>query len=326
MSTEQTKNQWGRLAEESGMRDYMKTNWGGLDNIQANMNYFRTGKKDCHWIDYLKDEFLPQGKAGHALSLGCGIGLTERMMKEHGIEFSSFTGVDLSEQCTAEADKLGREISLAPTIKYIAANLNAYELPKQQYDFIFFNHSLHHVKSLELMLAGCAQALRPGGLMLVNEFVGPSRFQWTDEQLNIANALFKQLPEELRFDLHLKQTKHEIKRLSVAEMIQHDESEAVRSDEIDTILKRFFTMDVERGYGGTINNLVFAFIAGNFDLDNPAHKIIVDLLIQFENTLIDKKVLPSDFKFYIARPKSNANSIAAYWKLRGKLASMLGKK
>ncbi len=30
-----------------------------------------------------------------------------------------------------------------------------------------------------------AASLRPSGLMVVNDFVGPSRFQWTDRQLEV---------------------------------------------------------------------------------------------------------------------------------------------
>ena len=52
-----------------------------------------------------------------------------------------------------------------------------------------------------------------------------------------------------------------------------------------------------------LNYLVFENIAGNFNPNNPYHRCVIELLIHHENTLVAHGVIPSDFKFYIARPK-----------------------
>jgi lipopolysaccharide transport system permease protein len=51
------------------------------------------------------------------------------------------------------------------------------------------------------------------------------------------------------------------------------------------------------------HNLLFSDIAENFDFNNPYHKALVELLIHHENILIANKILPSNFKFYMATPK-----------------------
>ena len=45
---------------------------------------------------------------------------------------------------------------------------------------------------------------------MVHEFVGPSRFQWTTRQVEMANALNSLLPEELRRDVQSGGVKTEV--------------------------------------------------------------------------------------------------------------------
>jgi 2-polyprenyl-3-methyl-5-hydroxy-6-metoxy-1,4-benzoquinol methylase len=300
---EQTRSHWDKLASEELRRDFTQRSWGSLGSIQRNHNYLVTNDPDYYWIDYVKDKYFKNGNAGHTLSLGCGEGFIERLFKQCGFYFESITGVDLSEKCIETAKQRAHHEMIASKINYLFADLNNYTPSPKSYNFILFFHSLHHIKSLENIMLGCAKALLPNGLLMVNEFVGPSRFQWTDQQIKAANDILNIIPENLRYDLQHHVTKQKIRRPTIDEMISDDASEAVRSADIEKILKRHFDVLEEKNWGGTINNLLFADIAGNFDLQNPYHKALVELLIHHENILIANKILPSDFKFYIAKPK-----------------------
>ncbi|MDG2045626.1 MAG: class I SAM-dependent methyltransferase [Halioglobus sp.] len=298
-----SKSHWDNLASPESKKDFNNKSWGGVAQVAQNHNYLITGDQNYYWIDYLKDRYFDQGNAGHTLSIGCGEGYIERLFKERGFSFDSVTGIDLSKKCTEAAQKRAEEIQLAPHIEYITADLNNFVLPERKFDFIFFFHSLHHVEALEKLLENCAQALAPDGILMVNEFVGPTRFQWTKEQLREANKLFKFLPAELRLDLNANKEKMEIKTFTVEEMISIDESEAVRSAEIEVVLKAFFNIVEEKNWGGTLTNLIFDNTAGNFDSKNEYHNSIANLLVHHENILIEKGLFPSDFKFFIGKPK-----------------------
>jgi SAM-dependent methyltransferase len=262
-----------------------------------------TGNRELYWVDWMRQRFFPRGDAGDTLSLGCGAGHLDRIFKRCGFTFRSFTGIDISDVAVAQARALADEIGLAANTRYLAADLNHFELPPRSFDFIFFFQSLHHVEALEHVLGQCQRALRPPGLLLVNEFVGPSRFQWTSQQLEMANALTAALPEELCHDLQRGGLKREIVRPTVRQMVAHDPSEAVRSSEIEPLVKTYFEIAGEWSWGGTLNHLVFQNIAANFDQANPCHRSIVELLIHHENALIRQGLLPSDFKVFIARLK-----------------------
>jgi hypothetical protein len=86
-------------------------------------------------------------------------------------------------------------------------------------------------------------------------------------------------------------------------MVAHDPSEAVRSEEIEELVKARFEVVNEWNWGGTLNHLVFQNIAGNFDSANASHCSIVELLIHLENALIREGLLPSDFKVFLARQR-----------------------
>lgn len=297
---------WDQQASEAFVRDMTRRSWSGIAQTHLNHNYLITGRRDYYWVRYLRDQYFPSGNAGHALSLGCGEGHVDRIWKGEGLEFRSFTGIDISPASVQRAQELADQMQLSPRTRYYSADLNQFELLPRQFDFIYFFQSLHHIESLEALLASCAKALRPGGWLMVNEFVGPTRFQWTEQQLALANQLLNWLPPSLRVDLLYGDGRLKTKCVThtVEEMIIGDPSEAVRSADIERVLKDHFDVVEEKNWGGTLNYLVFENIAGNFDPDNPVHECIVEFLIQHENQLIAQGVIPSDFKFYMARPKA----------------------
>jgi SAM-dependent methyltransferase len=297
-------SRWAGLASEGFVHDLERVSWTGIPQVHLNHNYLITGSRDAYWVDWMRDRFFPGGgEVGDALSLGCGAGHLDRIFKQRSYRFRSFTGIDISEAAVERAAVLGAEVSLAPMIRYLAEDLNELELPARSFDFIYFFQSLHHIEALEHVLGQCQQALRPDGLLLVNEFVGPSRFQWTARQLEMASNVVALLPDELRRDLQRGGVKTAVERPTIDHMMSHDPSEAVRSSEIEGLLKTTFDVDAEWNWGGTLNHLVFQGIAGNFDAENPYHRSIVELLINHENTIVQEGLLPSDFKVFLARQR-----------------------
>ncbi len=297
----QVSARWAGLASDGYVKDLNDLSWSGIPQTHLNHNYLITGSRATYWVDWIRDRYFPQGEAGDALSLGCGAGHLDRILKERGFAFRSFTGLDISEPAVTRARALAGDVDLAPAIRYLTADLNRHRLAADSYDFIYFFQSLHHIEALEHVLAECRRALRPGGLLMVNEFVGPSRFQWTDLQIEVANRAISRLPADLCRDRLAGRIKTRVVRPTVAHMIDYDPSEAVRSGEIERLLKESFDVFAEWNWGGSVNHLVFQNIAGNFDPTNVAHERVIEELIDEENRLIRDKLLPSDFKVFLAR-------------------------
>jgi SAM-dependent methyltransferase len=297
----QVSARWAGLASDEYVKGLNDLSWSGIPQVHLNHNFLITGSRTASWVEWIRDRYFTQGDAGDTLALGCGAGHLDRILKQCGYSFRSFTGIDISGPAVDRARVLAGEVNLAATVRYLAADLNSHRLPPGSFDFIYFFQSLHHIEALEHVLSQCRQALRPGGLLMVNEFVGPSRFQWTDAQIEAANRALVRLPEDLRRDRLAGGIKTKVDRPTVAQMVAHDPSEAVRSAEIEPLLKATFDVFAEWNWGGTVNHLVFQNIAGNFDPTSPVHERAVEQLIEEENALIRGKVLPSDFKVFLAR-------------------------
>ena len=172
-----------------------------------------------------------------ALSLGCGLGNVERAVRQMGLA-DEIEGVDASEVSLEIARAKAAEAGLSG-ITYRLGNLNTLELPRQRYDLVLFHASLHHVRSIEKLLARVDRAIMPGGIVFLEEWVGPSRAEWTVSRLARLRSLYAELPEFWRA--------HPVLEAPIA---LDDPSEAIRSSAIVPGVKRLFDVLEERPYGG----------------------------------------------------------------------------
>src|SRR6185436_18852979 len=137
------------------------------------------------------------------------------------------------------------------------------------YDVIVAHAVLHHVENLEHAFAQLRGALRANGTLIVNEYVGPKRFQFGDDVLRIINELLACLPSRLRRGAIDPRVYERRERPTVEQMIATDPSEAVRSDELVELVERDFCIVGERRIGGTILQHLLYDIAHNFRFDVP---------------------------------------------------------
>ena len=180
-----------------------------------------------------------------ALSLGCGLGTFERAARRIGLA-DEIEGVDASEASLEIARTAATEEGLSG-ITYRAGNLNTLTLPRSRYDLIAFHASLHHVRSVEKLLARVDRALTPGGVLFLEEWIGPSRTEWTAARLSRLRTLYSKLPESWRA--------HEVLQAPIA---RDDPSEAVRSSAIVPSVRRLFHVLAERPYGGHLVALILS--------------------------------------------------------------------
>ena len=101
---------------------------------------------------------LPGGGRGlRALEVGCGPGvLAERLLRD-GVDL---TAIDVSEEQVAEARARGVPASVSDFLAFEAA----------PFDAVLFTRSLHHIAPLEAGIAKIRALVRPGGLVVADEF------------------------------------------------------------------------------------------------------------------------------------------------------------
>lgn len=156
-----------------------------------------SGQAETDWVGYTLGRFFPgRLPLDRCLSLGCGEGGLER----HLADLGAFAACDA---CDIARDSVQRARELAETagyhyISYHVQNANDINLAPNQYDAVWAAGAVHHFESLEHVFATVARALKPGGLFILNEYVGPSRFQFPPAQRQAIQACLDLLPPAYR--------------------------------------------------------------------------------------------------------------------------------
>ncbi len=256
------------------------------------------GSASVSVLDFFKAS-CPEFADAHALSLCCGDGAFERQLVAAGV-FGSVTGLDLS-PARVEAANAARG-AWAGRLAYEVGDANSGEFGTACYDVVFAKAALHHVEALEAMFDGVRRCLRPGGRLATIDFFGPTRFQWTDRQLELANAFLQRLPDALvrRSDGSLHRG---LQRPTVQHMIALDPSEAVRSGELLDVLRASMRIEHEFDAGGAVLNLVFdGGIVNNFEAGRAEHDAWIHEAFACERAHMAAGDIGSDFKVIVARP------------------------
>jgi hypothetical protein len=77
-------------------------------------------------------------------------------------------------------------------------DLNAQALPRELYDAVLTTGAMHHIENLDFCFGNIRRSLKAGGLLWLNDYVGPNRFQWSDTQMRLANELLAMVPSRWR--------------------------------------------------------------------------------------------------------------------------------
>ena len=247
--------------------------------------------------DFLQDSDRP-GRLDRCASLGCGSGGLERDLVRRGM-VGEIEGYDPSEDAIAEARRLAAGLGHG-NIRYQVADLADLALVEGGFDAVFTHTSLQNIEALEGVVANIRRALKPGGLFHLNEFVGPSRFQWADAQVRLINEFLGTLPDRLLRTPAGR--KPPVARPSVEHMRAAHPTQAVRSSEIREVLARHFDVLEERPFGGTLLHMGLGDIAQNFDGENPEDVAHLQRFFDLEDQALVSGTLGSDFTLLTATP------------------------
>jgi 2-polyprenyl-3-methyl-5-hydroxy-6-metoxy-1,4-benzoquinol methylase len=268
--------------------------WDDIPAVRRRWHTF--GGLEARFAEHVTRRWL-SGRSGlRALSLGCGPGDREIEWARLGV-FAQITGVDISPEQTGRATRNAKEAGLNHVLTFHVADARqALREAEGRYDVVLALNSLHHFSHLGEIMRLIARALGPGGLLIMDEYVGPSRFQWTSGQMRAANALLAALPERHRTQRD-GQVKRRVVRPSRLSMRLDDPSEAVDSSSLMPALQRHFAMLEEHPYG-SILHLALHGIACNFLAeDDPGTVQALRLCLAAEDQALGR--LGHDFTYAV---------------------------
>ncbi|MEO8195870.1 MAG: class I SAM-dependent methyltransferase [Thermoanaerobaculia bacterium] len=254
-----------------------------------------------HWLLDLFST-LPISRQGAWLSLHCGGGGLEFLATQRAL-FSTLDGFDPSPEAIAAA-RAWVQFHGVGGVEFAVGSVPDLPLAEGVYDLVLSQYSLHRLPDPDAFFARLDAALRPGGWLILNEYVGPKYFQCNARQLRIVEELLAILPPRLR--VHWPSGGQKTLHIPppVAHFLENAPLEAVSSEELVAAVERRFDLESRRDYGGTILNPLLAGIIGNFDPAREDDLAILRLLALSERLLLREASLPSDFAVLVARKRA----------------------
>lgn len=216
-----------------------------------------------------------------AVSVGCGDGHKEIALLRRGVvdQFHLYERSEArAEIAHAEAVRHGvdHRVRIVKAARY-------FSYPDVRYDLVFWSGALRRLPDVGQALRWSHSALSPGGVLLINDYVGPNRHQWGEaERAAIRQARgslpprFLQTPGGGRRPVALDP--HSIER-----WLAMDADEAADSETILPSMSGLFPDARVRHLGGVIYFAGLSDILGNFDDDRDG--MALDALLLADEVL-----------------------------------------
>lgn len=230
---------WDQEVAEKSHQDWMSR----LD-VRLYINTAISGRPGGWPFDWLQ-ETLPGRRFPRALSVGCGSGALERDLIRRNLA-DTVEAFDASVHSLYRAREEAAREGMSDRISYFAWDFNEPRLSRGRYDAVFFHQSLHHVGKLEKLLRAVLHALKPDGIVYLDEMIGPSRTYWNDRTVKPYREFYQTIPREYRY---LDKLPYPVQA--------SDPTEAIRSGEILTQLRIGFEITDFRGYGGNLVAVIY---------------------------------------------------------------------
>jgi SAM-dependent methyltransferase len=270
--------------------------WLPSPALRSHLNRAATGNPDYDWLSYVRALHLPAALE-HTLVLGCGSGFLERaLVHKDGVR--TILAVD-DDPGKVEASRRQAERAGLDAISYAVLDPERDELPAGPWDAIFASDLLHHLSALETLLDRVLAALAPGGRFIFFEYVGPSRFQYSDERMELVQRYFRLLPDRLRKDPESGRILWRRERVDAARLSRESPAEAACSEELLPLARAVFTAEATYSGAGGLLHPVLSGLAANFREGDPEEEQLLQVLCTAEEHLTAAGLIEDAFCIFV---------------------------
>lgn len=281
------------------------SNFWIIPAVKKRWNNMITGNENVTYEEYISENYFKENLKLKVLSLGSGVCSHEIRLAElnphweiHCFDFSS----ELLRIAQQISDAKGLE-----NIHYFPENIITYSFPEGEYDIVFFHASLHHFENIHDFFKNIVnKTLKENGHLIINEFVGNNRLQYSKIQIQWINKALQTIPKKYRKIFKTNLYKNHYYGSGILRMIIADPSECVDSEAILPAIRENYSTIVEKKYGNNLLQSVFKEIAHHFlPAENqnlsPEKQDILKKIFKFEDEYLLTN--PSDYVFGIYKLK-----------------------
>lgn len=262
----------------------------------------RLASGNKNMVSHLLDQ---NGKKQNCLSIGCGDGGIEIDMVSSGL-CQKMKGIDLSPVRIQEANsKIPPD--LTDRVVFNVGNAEN-DFFGNEYDLVLFTHALHHIFDLEKMIDAITERiLGESGILVLEEYVGPVRWQFPQHHLDYMSEFLKNIEKKYPHRVESLRKNPLWNGLSFttpdAELVRKDDpSETVRSNEIIPVLSQKMNLIEDVPLGGNFFQWMFHNVYNSLK-DDEGNKI-VESMLETEMKLIKDGSLQSDYVFQVWKQRT----------------------
>jgi SAM-dependent methyltransferase len=260
---------------------------------------------DVHLSElYLFRNYARAMPFARALSIGCGTGWREVDLIRRGI-IQHFTLIEISDYLLGVAKDLAREAGVADRITTHVGDYTDILKDAAPFDLIYWDDALHHMADVEIAIRTTAAALKPDGVFFMSDCVGPSRNQFSDEAIAIAERYRAELLPA-QFFAGPDPLSTTLPRMTAAEWIAQDPSEGADSGRILDCLRSILPGVEITLMGGLIYYIAMQSAYAKLDEGNPEHIEVM------------RRIFDADRALTEARPDLTVYALAAWRKPRAR--------
>lgn len=254
------------------------SSWWDSPIIMHQCETFITGDPEISFYAYLKKEYSIAG-----LQKGLGICNKLKGIEHNFMQYNTCTSFDIIDGPDAIADLPQGD----PKFK------------SNHYDLLLCVDLLSHIRNLDIFLRNAKDALKDGGFIIALEYIGPAYFQWTEQEISIADMLYKAFNNHSDLSANTDQQSANISALSK----ERSGETAVSSDIVIPLLQKLFDSVAVKYFGGPLYDLILNKILHRFVQENEKDVMLIKTIMQCEQILIGKGILENHYAMIIGKKR-----------------------
>jgi len=272
---------WSSKAGETGPK---RIRWWESPLIRRHYNRTVSGFED-EGLPAVAQRIANGRVFNEGVSVGCGTGWKEMELIQRGL-VKYFHLFELSDVRIKQGLELARRLNMEDRVVFRSDDCFK-SFNDNSVDFVHWNNSLHHMMDVDRAVHWSHAILREDGMFYLDDFVGPSLFQWSDKSLSLANRIRSVLPDRYLVSPYHPGEKgvllsRTLTRPNPDKLRKRDPSEAVQSDLIIGCVKKYFPGVKITFTGGVVYSLGLEDVIHNVDEENEYDRVILNLLMMMD--------------------------------------------
>jgi SAM-dependent methyltransferase len=275
--------------------------WIASPTLQRHRNRRVSGDPGVDWLSHVRSAYLPP-KLTRTLVVGGG-GFIERALARMPGE-GEILAVESEEKAVEDARRRSERLSRS-SVSHARFDPDGEPPPEGPWNAIVVCGVLHHCADPERLLLRLHDGLSLRGRLVFLEYVGPDRFRYSDERMEIVRRYARLLPDRLRGNPRGGRIDGVTALPDPDALARARPHEAARSSELLEIARGALAAEAVLPAGGGLLHPLLRGREECFGHDPDGDERVLSVLCAAEEELVERGALPDAFAVFVGRRRDS---------------------